>query len=492
MERKKLAIRRRKPERTRISTTLDLAKLVFDADRDVRQVLRADPELSDIAAQRAGAGGASGPKRELLKTAIRLTPRMAPAIFGNVEACAKQLGITTPIDVFCFQDPQMNAFVVPPESGSVTIGVSSGLVERLDDAEMRFVVGHELGHALFDHHELGPELLEGEAEVRLAPVVAMRLFAWMRYAELSADRVGLLCCGDFDTAVRAFFKLTSGLSSPAHVAGAGECVTQYTALQAEDAERDPGDWYSTHPYNPLRVKALDLFARSSTFVELGGKGSGELGEAELEREVAKLVATMEPLHLHTELPAGAQARELLALAGYLIAGIDGEVDDSEAEALAAIVGEGPQAEAALALLESLSPDDADRRIGELAETLSTQLSLLHRQKLVEDLCVIALADKRVTDEEVEALATIADCLHVDPMFVDQVLSAPAHALDLPPPTHRDEGIPSWPRQIESRSFATRRRARPPVSRRADRRWRRRWRRRRTARSRRSIRQPRPS
>jgi tellurite resistance protein len=354
---------------------------------------------------------------------------MAPTIFGNVEHCARRLGVTVPIEIFCFQDAQMNAFVIPPEKDHLTIGVSSGLVERLDDGELRFVIGHEIGHALFDHMQLGPWLLDGEDALQIAPIHAMRLYAWMRYAELSADRVGLVCCGDFDTAVRAFFKLTSGLSDPRLVATCGESAAQYVALEAEAAERDPGDWFSTHPYNPLRVKALDLFARSTTFAELAGKSGAELSEKDLEEQVARLVQMMEPTYLHDDVACAPQTREFLALGAYLVASIDGKVDDRELELLSAIVGDDPDALATLEQLASQPEAELDGRLAQLAEILTVQLSPLRLQKVVEDLCAMAIADGHVADEEVEALSALSELLGVDPLFVEEALARPEHALD---------------------------------------------------------------
>ena len=241
--------------------------------------------------------------------------------------------------------------------------------------------------------------------------------------------MGLLCCGDFDTAVRAFFKLTSGLSAPHFVAGCGECTAQYAALEADAVERDPGDFFSTHPYNPLRVKALDLFARSTAFAELGGQGAAEITEEELERQVARIVEMMEPTFLHQNVECAPQVREFLALGGHLIASIDGRLDERELELLAAIVGDDADARSTLLGIADQPEEDLDARLLQLSEILGTQLSPLRRQKMVEDLCAIALADCELVEEEVGALVGLAELLGVDPMFVETALTAPEHAMD---------------------------------------------------------------
>lgn len=140
--------------------------------------------------------------------------------------------------------------------------LASAALESLDDGELCSVISHELGHVIFDHHAMRPLLMYQEDE-RLAPIDAMRLFAWMRYAELTADRVGLLCCDDFDTAISAEFKTASGLSDPKFLGNIRDATKQYTSLSA-DLESSEEDWFSTHPYSPLRIRALDLFQQSKT------------------------------------------------------------------------------------------------------------------------------------------------------------------------------------------------------------------------------------
>jgi Zn-dependent protease with chaperone function len=80
---------------------------------------------------------------------------------------------------------------------------SSALIEAFDDQELAFVVGHELGHHMFSHHEVPVSQLSRESQLEAG--VVLELYAWSRYAEISADRAGLACVGELDSAARAFF-----------------------------------------------------------------------------------------------------------------------------------------------------------------------------------------------------------------------------------------------------------------------------------------------
>lgn len=95
----------------------------------------------------------------------------------------------------------------------------------------------------------------------------MKLYAWNRNAEISADRAGLLCCQSFEAAGRTFFKLSSGVTSDTLAFKLNEYVQQFVDLEQvlSSTEHDPADWYTTHPFSPLRIKSLELFNKSETY-----------------------------------------------------------------------------------------------------------------------------------------------------------------------------------------------------------------------------------
>jgi uncharacterized tellurite resistance protein B-like protein len=317
--------------------------------------------------------------------------------------------------------------VIPPEKGRVIMGITSSCVENLEPLELVSVVGHELGHVIFDHHRIG-NVIQYQQDMRISPADAMRMYAWMRYAELSADRVGLLCCDNFDACLSAEFKLVSGLVDPKHIGDLREIAKQFTTLSKEKIEESELDWLATHPYAPLRIRALHLFWQSSTYAKLHGRRGGEISETEMEKEIETMMALMNPSCLDERAPRREEVRELLMLGGFAVAMADKRLDDLEMKQLAKLVGDSGLTPSIDDELKK-SRKARNARLEELCRRVREHTSLLRRRKIVEDLCAIALADHEIADAETTTLFTLATMLGVDPMDVTAALARAENPLD---------------------------------------------------------------
>ncbi|MCX4677324.1 M48 family metallopeptidase [Streptomyces sp. NBC_01433] len=116
------------------------------------------------------------------------------------------------------QDPQPNAMCIGLDEPIIV--VTTGLVELLDEEEMRAVVGHEVGHALSGHAVYRTILLFltnlalKVAWIPLGNVAIMAIVTalreWFRKSELSADRAGLLVGQDLNASMRGLMKIAGG------------------------------------------------------------------------------------------------------------------------------------------------------------------------------------------------------------------------------------------------------------------------------------------
>jgi len=84
----------------------------------------------------------------ILKATMRLNYLKAgenPWLESTVKDLAQKSGIPTP-KLAIVPDPTPNAFVFGRTSGDATLAVHEGLLQNLNEDEVRGVVGHELGH----------------------------------------------------------------------------------------------------------------------------------------------------------------------------------------------------------------------------------------------------------------------------------------------------------------------------------------------------------
>lgn len=387
-----------------------------EGERELAERLGQDAEVKSAIAASADSKE-RGIRRQLLATALRVTPTMAPDIAKAVDECREILGVELSTEVYVFPSPSFNACVFRPENDRVFLAFSSSLVEGFEADELKWVIGHELGHHQFDHLKIpAATLLEGG---HLSPAMTLQLFAWQRYAEISADRAGIVCSGAVEPAGRALFKLSSGLiglrsgrvtfDADHYLAQAGDL---HDAATDDRREGDKSEWFTTHPFSPLRLRAAQLFAASELFV------AGGRPRAELEGDVQDLMQVMDPGYLKEKTDAGEAMRRLFFSAGIAIAGANGEVTKDEIAALERFLGAGvmPARVNVDAVKETLP-----RRIADV----KAQVPVRRRSQMVRDLCVIAVADGHVDHAEEKVLLDLASELDVSSRIVQQALAGAA-------------------------------------------------------------------
>jgi Zn-dependent protease with chaperone function len=194
-------------------------------------------------------------------------------IFG--EVCAVLDAGERP-ELYVANDPIPNATTLGVDRPFVVM--TSGLYELLEPEERRFVLGHELGHAMSGHAlytSLLMHLLNLAGSFGWIPAGGLGLRAliaalreWARKAELSGDRAGLLAVQDPDVALRTHMKLAGGahldridpdafLTQAADYESAGDL--RDGLLKLLNTER------STHPFAVIRAAELRRWADSEEY-----------------------------------------------------------------------------------------------------------------------------------------------------------------------------------------------------------------------------------
>ncbi len=357
--------------------------------------------------------GPMGIRRHLLSTSVRLSRRMSPSLHEMADQCVEKLGIEIPVELFVYSSPQFNAACFKPENERLYVMFSSHLIESFSRSELLFVMGHELGHHLYKHHDIPiGHILRGNSKP--SPDLALKLFAWSRYAEISADRAGAHCAQDLESVASALFRLASGLTSDVIGFNLEDFLSQVDDMQVEDAQPGQGapreDWFSTHPFSPLRVKALKLY-HESVLAQSDGISVDELEEA-----VLKLMGLMEPSYIEGRTPDAEAMRRLLFAGAVTVAQADGKITDEETKVFEEFFGAG-------SLNDKLDLDKLADELPGRIDLAREKVSMSRRMQVVRDLCLIARAEGHGGEPELRALNEIADGLEVTRKFVQDTLQA---------------------------------------------------------------------
>ncbi len=384
----------------------DLA--LFEKLKTHRDVIRVNEQIA-----RHEAEGPSGIRRNLLATSVRLTPSMAPDIAKMADECIEMLGVKLPLELYVYSSPQFNAACFKPENERLYVMFSSSLLEGFTSSELKFVMGHELGHHVYDHHAIPiGYLLRGNQ--RPDPQLALELFAWSRYAEISADRAGAHCAQDMDAVARALFKLSSGLTSKVIEFSLDDFVAQVDDMEMGDQEPGQGaprsDWFSTHPFSPLRVKALKLFERSELY-------AGEGSKADLEVGVQSILSLMEPSYLEAKTDTAEAMRRLLFAGLIAVADAHDGISAEEVEVFSKFFGK-------YAFSEKLHIEKIKETLEYRAREVKDKASATQGMQVLHDMCLMAKADGGVDSAERIVLEDIASYMEIPFSFLDQALDCP--------------------------------------------------------------------
>ena len=359
--------------------------------------------------------GNLGTRRRLLSTSVRLSDSMAKDLHKTAAECREKLALEIPLELYVFPSPSYNAACVKPEDGRLFIMFSSSILEAFEPKEIKFVMGHELGHHLFDHHDIPiGYIMRGNS--RPNPRLALTLTSWSRYAEISADRAGAYCADDLTAVSRSLFKLASGLSGGYANFSVDEFLAQVDEMQLEDGQPGLGapieDWFLTHPFSPLRVKALKLFHESS-LMQSGGTQINEM-----DMGVEGLMSLMEPSYLEGKTDTAEAMRRLLFAGAVAVASASAGISEEEIGVFEEFFGKDTFSDKLD--IEKLASEVPDR-----IDAVKEVTSVPQRMQVLRDLCVMSRADGHTTDAERAVMCEIASGLGVPPLFVDKSLNCDA-------------------------------------------------------------------
>ena len=331
---------------------------------------------------------------------LKVDKELLPDFHRLCHDVKAKLNFEEPVDFYITGDSTVNAFSVAAEEEGEPhiVNINSALFDLMTTDELKFVIGHELGHLINKDTALARLIrfvFPPEANVPVSLQYKIRLHDQL--AELVADRYGYIATENLDVCVTAFFKLASGLDL-AKMNVSIEALIADNNRRLEYFLKDKGVSRASHPVNPIRVQALNLFATSKSEEEL------QVGMDELISILMK-VGTCE-LDEHTA--------RFIASAGLIVANIDEGINEDEIKSVI-------ESLASMKMFPRKFLDEiAQGNVGEIfAESVQNILRINPgmREGMLKYMISIVLSDKLIAKEEVDLLYEFGEQIGLSDMEV---------------------------------------------------------------------------
>ena len=212
-------------------------------------------------------------------------------VFDMTFELAQRAGLTMP-KTYIIDQRQPNAFATGRNPDNAAVAVTTGIMDILNERELRGVIAHELAHiknrdtlimtitatiagaismlanfALFfgGGRDRGG-FIAALAVMILAPIAASLVqMAISRVHEYSADRDGAEICGDPLALAAALAKLEQGARRIDNYAAENNPATAHMFIVNPLHMRAVDNWFSTHPATQNRIAALEDMAQDGNF-----------------------------------------------------------------------------------------------------------------------------------------------------------------------------------------------------------------------------------
>ncbi|MFI7603380.1 M48 family metallopeptidase [Actinoplanes sp. NPDC049681] len=208
-----------RPARQRVTLTgISSRAWEHPADRGALTALRELRGFDDVVKAFFGMWNERGFRLAYLAGSIRVDHRQYPRVYERFTEAAATLDVAELPELYVTQAPMIHGEAIGMDKPFIVI--TTAAVEKLDDDELRALLGHEIGHVRSGHavyKTIMMILTRWATNVSWIPIGAIALraiiaamYEWWRKAELSADRAGLLAGQDPAASTRLLMKLAGG------------------------------------------------------------------------------------------------------------------------------------------------------------------------------------------------------------------------------------------------------------------------------------------
>ena len=231
---------------------------------------------------------------------MKVDKDILPEFHALCQEVKKRLDFKEPVDFYVTGDSTLNAFSVAAEDKGQPhiVNINSAMFDLMSEEELRFVIGHELGHIINKDSALKRLIYFVFPPDTTNPPITLQYKIRLhdQLAELVADRYGFLANGNLNACVTAFYKMSSGLDL-AKMSVSIDALLSDNRKRLDYFMKGKGLSRHDHPVNPIRVQAINLFATAKSEKELE-EGMDELinillkvGNGPLDEDLSVFIAT---------------------------------------------------------------------------------------------------------------------------------------------------------------------------------------------------------
>ena len=106
--------------------------------------------MNDVLSKLSDSGSDAWWKSKMEGHSLKVDPELLPGMWELCSSVKKTLGFDEEVDFYITGDSTVNAFSVAAEKREEhhIVNINSALIDLMSEDELRFVVGHELGHLI--------------------------------------------------------------------------------------------------------------------------------------------------------------------------------------------------------------------------------------------------------------------------------------------------------------------------------------------------------
>lgn len=365
-----------------LDPTIKKQQIIFD---QLCNVLQADV-LTEVRQATQGVSIEFVQRAEMAADSLMITEKTMPELYAICQEVKGNIGYEEDIEFYIQGRSEVNAYSYYSEDSEKPhqIVINSGLFNLMDIQELKYIVGHEIGHLINkDSYVKRLYSFIYPDDVEAPEIIETRMNQYNQLCEYAADRYGYLGCMDLEACITASYKLSCGI----------DLKKMNVSIDALiDQNFDKVDYLlgngvlcnSDHPDIPLRIQALIGFAKFKTQKKLD----------EMMDDFFCLIPGMS----HGE--KDQYMAQFVGSAGIILSSVDGKMDKAEKDMIIEEIAKYTLE--ASKEFKRIMKAGAQQQFDEAVSVIMDRCPALAGEML-RFYIQMAFADKNITKEELESV-----------------------------------------------------------------------------------------